>query len=106
MCVRSLYAREMSVAMHEHVAASPSVSVIGNLVVCRMGLMTRGSLSARAEWRQRLRLWRAKCRVEAVVVIGTVPGLHGWSVPCNGRDPHVLGCEGEARSGNARGRCS
>ena len=22
---------------------------------------------------------------------------------CNGRDPHVLGCEGEARSGNARG---
>ena len=26
-----------------------------------------------------------------------------WSVPCHGRDPRVHGCEGETRSGNARG---
>ena len=74
-CVRSLYTREMAVGMHEHVAASPGVGL--NVVVCSMGLATRGSLSARAEWRLRLRLWRAKCRVAAVVAIGTVPGLHG-----------------------------
>ena len=75
VCVRSLYTREMSVAMCEHAAASPVVSVNG--IVCRMGLVTRGSLSARVAWRQRLRLWRNKCRVAAVVVFGTVPGLHG-----------------------------
>ena len=101
-CVRSLYTREMSVAMHEHVAASPGVRLS---VECSLGVVTRRC--AWAEWR--LRLWRDKSRVAAVVAIGTVPGLHGsvrWSVPCNARDPHVLGCEGEARSGNARGGCS
>ena len=76
VCVRSLYTREMSVAMREHAAASPVVSV--NEIVCSLGLATRGSVSARrAEWRQKLRLWRNKCRVAAVVVMGTVPGLHG-----------------------------
>ena len=74
-CVRSLYAREMSVGMREHVAASPGVSV--RVVVCRMSLVTRGSLSARVEWRRRLRLWRDQCRVAAVVAIGTGPGMHG-----------------------------
>ena len=74
-CVRSLYAREMSVGMREHVAASPGVSV--RVVVCSLSLVTRGSVSARVAWRRRLRLWRAKCRVAAVVAIGTVPGLHG-----------------------------
>ena len=74
-CVRSLYTREMTATMHEHAAASPVVSV--NAIVSRMGLVTRGSLSARVAWRQRLRLWRNKCRVAAVVVFGTVPGLHG-----------------------------
>ena len=48
-----------------------------NLVVCSLSLVTRGSMSARDEWRRKLRLWRAKCRVAAVVVMGTVPGLHG-----------------------------
>ena len=76
-CVRSLYTREMSVAMREHAAASPDVSMNVNVVVCRMSLVARGSLSARAAWRLRLRLWRDKCRVAAVVAIGTVPGLHG-----------------------------
>ena len=75
-CVRSLYTREMSVAMREHAAASPGVSTNG-MVRCRMSLVTRGSMSARVEWRRRLRLWRDKCRVAAVVAIGTVPGLHG-----------------------------
>ena len=74
-CVRSLYTREMAVGMHEHVAASPGVSL--NEVVCRMSLVARGSMSARRAWRQRLRLWREKCRVAAVVVFVTVPGLHG-----------------------------
>ena len=47
-----------------------------NVVVCSLNLVTRGSMSARRERRLRLRLWRAKCRVAAVVAIGTVPGLH------------------------------
>ena len=72
-CVRSLYTREMSVAMREHAAASPGVSV--NVVECSLGVVTRRSVWA--EWRRRLRLWRDKCRVAAVVVIGTGPGLHG-----------------------------
>ena len=76
-CVRSLCEREMSVGMREHVAASPGVSVNGNAMVCSMSLVARGSLSARRAWRLRLRLWREKCRVAAVVVNGTVPGLHG-----------------------------
>ena len=70
-CVRSLCAREMSVAMHEHVAASPGVN--GNVVECSLGVVTRRSVWA--AWR--LRLWRDKCRVAAVVAFGTVPGLHG-----------------------------
>jgi len=73
-CVRLLYTREMTVAMYEHAAASPGV---GLNVVHGLSLATRGSLSARREWRQRLRLWRDKCRVAAVVAFGTVPGLHG-----------------------------
>ena len=75
VCVRSLYTREMSVAMSEHAAVSPGVGMNGNLVVCSLSLVVRGSLSAWREWRLRLRL--DKCRVAAVVVIGTVPGLHG-----------------------------
>ena len=74
-CVRSLYTREMSVAMHEHAAASPGVGMNGNAIECSLGIVTRRC--ARAEWRRRLRLWRDKCRVAAVVAIGTVPGLHG-----------------------------
>ena len=72
-CVRSLYTREMSVAMREHAAASPGVGMNGNLVECSLGVVTRRSVWR--EWRQRLRLWRAKCRVAAVVSFGT--GLHG-----------------------------
>ena len=64
-CVRSLYTREMTVAMHDHAAASPRVSAKG--IVCSLGLVARGSVSARREWRRRLRLWRAKCRVAAVL---------------------------------------
>ena len=74
-CVRSLYTREMTVAMREHAAASPGVGMRVNVVMCSLGLVTRRC--ARRAWRRRLRLWRAKCRVAAVVVIGTVPGLHG-----------------------------
>ena len=74
VCVRSLYTREMTVAMREHAAASPDVSLN---VECGLSLVARGSMSARRAWRQRLRLWREKCRVAAVVVNGTVPGLHG-----------------------------
>ena len=73
-CVRSLCEREMSVAMREHVAASPGTNVN---VMCSMSLAARGSVSARVAWRLRLRLWREKCRVAAVVAIGTGPGLHG-----------------------------
>ena len=72
-CVRSLCEREMAVAMHEHAAASPGVSV--NLVECSLGVVTRRC--AWVEWRRRLRLWRDKSRVAAVVAISTVPGLHG-----------------------------
>ena len=75
VCVRSLYTREMTVTMREHAAASPGVSVNGNLVVCSLGVVTRRC--ARDEWRLRLRLWRDKCRVAAVVAYGTVPGRHG-----------------------------
>ena len=46
----------------------------GNGIACSLGLVARRC--ARAEWRQRLRLWRDKCRVAAVVANGTVPGLH------------------------------
>ena len=75
-CVRSLYTREMSVAMREYAAASPVVGMnVNGKVLCSLGLVARRC--ARVEWRQRLRLWRAKCRVAAVVAFGTVPGLHG-----------------------------
>ena len=77
VCVRSLYTREMSVAMCEHAAASPGVRMNGNEIVCSLGLVARGSVSARREWRRKLRLWRNKCRVAAVVSIGTGPGPHG-----------------------------
>jgi len=71
-CVRSLYTREMTVAMHDHAAASPGV---GLNVECSLGVVTcRG---VRREWQRRLQLWRNKCRVAAVVAFGTVPGLHG-----------------------------
>ena len=76
-CVRSLCEREMTVSIHEHAAASPDVSMNGNLVMCGLSLATRGSVSARRAWRLRLKLWRDKCRVAAVVAIGTGPGLHG-----------------------------
>ena len=74
-CVRSLYTREMAVGMHEHVAASPGVRINGNAIVCSLGVVTRRCV--RRERRLRLRLWRAKCWVAAVVAIWTVPGLHG-----------------------------
>ena len=74
-CVRSLCVREMAVGMREHAAASPGVGMNVNLVECSQGVVTRRC--AWGEWRRRLRLWRYKCRVAAVVVIGTVPGLHG-----------------------------
>ena len=74
-CVRSLYTREMTVAMCEHAAASPDVSMNGNGIMCGMSLVARRC--ARVEWRRRLRLWRDKSRIAAVVAIGTVPGLHG-----------------------------
>ena len=94
-CVRSLYTREMSVAMREHAAASPGARVNGNVIECSLGVVARRC--AWRERRQRLRLWRAKCRVAAVVVNGTVPGLHGraWMVRAVPRTkPHVHGCEG------------
>ena len=72
-CVRSLCVREMTVAMHEHAAASPGVN--GSLIECSLGVVTRRC--AWREWRRRLRLWRDKGRVAAVVAMGTVPGLHG-----------------------------
>ena len=72
-CVSSLYTREMTVAMCEHAAASPSMN--GNLVVCSLSLVARRC--ARRAWRLRLRLWRDKSQVAAVVAIGTGPGLHG-----------------------------
>ena len=60
-CVRSLYTREMSVAMREHAAASPGVRVNANLVEYSLGVVTRRSVWR--EWRRRLRLWRDQCRV-------------------------------------------
>ena len=76
VCVRSLYTREMTVAMSDHAAASPVVGMNGNVnVECSLGVVTRRC--ARRAWQRRLRLWREKCRVAAVVAIGTVPGLHG-----------------------------
>ena len=72
-CVRSLCVREMSVGMREHAAASPGVNV--NVMECSLGVVTRRC--AWVEWRRRLRQWRDKGRVAAVVAIGTVPGLHG-----------------------------
>ena len=74
-CVRSLYTREMSVAMREHVAASPGVGMNVNVIECSLGVVTRRCVWR--AWRLRLRLWRDKCRVAAVVAIGTVPGPHG-----------------------------
>ena len=74
-CVRSLYTREMAVGMREHVAVSPGVSMNVNVIECSLGVVARRC--ARAEWRRRLRLWRDKCRVAAVVALGTDPGLHG-----------------------------
>ena len=51
-CVRSLYTREMSVAMREHAAVSPVVGMKGNVNgnVCSLGLVARRC--ARVEWRQ------------------------------------------------------
>ena len=72
-CVRSLYTREMTVAMREHAAVSPGVSM--NVVECSLGVVTRRCVWR--AWRLRLRLWRDKCRVAAVVAFGTVPGLLG-----------------------------
>ena len=74
-CVRSLYTRQMSVAMREHAAASPGVRMNGNAIESSLGVVTRRSVWR--EWRLRLRLWRDKCRVAAVVAMGTGPGLHG-----------------------------
>ena len=72
-CVRSLCVREMSVGMHEHAAASPGVSL--NVMECSLGVVARGSVGA--ERRRPLRQMRDKGRVVAVVLMGTVPGLHG-----------------------------
>ena len=69
--VRSLCAREMSVGMREHAAASPGVSVLVRYV----SVVTRRS--ACVQRRRRLRRLRDKGRVAAVVSLGTVPGLHG-----------------------------
>ena len=71
-CVRSLYTREMTVAMHDHAAASPDVRVS---VESSLGVVARRCVWR--AWKLRLRLWREKCRVAAVVAFGTVPGLHG-----------------------------
>ena len=51
-----------------------------NVMECSLGVVTRRC--ARVEWRRRLRQWRDKSRVAAVVAMGTVPGLHGseWVV--------------------------
>jgi len=72
-CVRSLHVREMSVGMREYAAASPGVNV--SLMECSLGVVTRRC--AWLERRRRLRRLRDKGRVAAVVLMGTVPGLHG-----------------------------
>ena len=51
-CVRSLYAREMSVGMREHAAASPRASLNVNLMECSLGIVTRRC--AWVAWRRRL----------------------------------------------------
>ena len=38
-CVRSLYTREMSVAMREHAAASPGAGMNGNAIECSLGVV-------------------------------------------------------------------
>ena len=68
--MRSLCVREMSVGMHEHAAASPGVNV--SVMSCSLGIVTRRC--AWVQWRRRLRQWRDKGRVAAVVSMGTVPG--------------------------------
>ena len=70
-CVRSLYDREMTVGMREHAAASPGVNVMSWCV----SVVTRRCASV--EWRRRRRHLKDRGRVAAVVVMGTVPGLHG-----------------------------
>ena len=75
--MRSLCVSEMSVGMHEHAAASPGVN--GSLMECSLGIVTRRC--AWVEWRLRLRQWRDKGRVVAVVSLGTVPGWHGTDRP-------------------------
>ena len=85
-CVRSLCVREMTVAMREHAAASPGVSLNG--IMCSLGVVPRRC--AWVERRRRLRQWRDKGRVAAVVAMGTVRvymAASGRSVPCNARDP-------------------
>ena len=51
-CVRSLYTREMSVAMHEHAAVSPDVRMSVNAIECSLGVVTRRSVWR--EWQRRL----------------------------------------------------
>ena len=48
-CVRSLYTREMSVAMHEHAATSPGAGVNGSLVECSLGVVHAGVRGLRGE---------------------------------------------------------
>ena len=40
-CVRSLCEREMTVAMHEHAAVSPGVSLNGSVMECSLGVVTQ-----------------------------------------------------------------
>ena len=87
-CVRSLYTREMSVAMHEHAAASPGVRMSVNVIECSLGVVSRRCVWR--AWRLQLRQLREKCRVAAVVLIGTVracTAAHGWSVPGQDETP-------------------
>ena len=52
-CVRSLYTREMTVAMRGHAAASPGVRMSVNVGECSLGVVTR-----RCVWRA----WRLRLR--------------------------------------------
>ena len=70
-CVRERYEREMAVGMRENETATACPSVMARCV----SVMARGSVGV--ERRQRLRQLRDKGRVAAVVLMGTVPGLHG-----------------------------